>query len=36
MHDVKNDLIAGHYHAYGSPLAMQFLNAKVTRDQSEA
>jgi hypothetical protein len=35
MHDAKNDLIAGHYHSRGSPAALQFRNAKVTRDQRE-
>jgi len=35
LHEIKNDLIAGHHHAYGSPPAMQFLNAKVARDQRE-
>ena len=32
LHEIENDLIAGHYHAYGSPPAMQFLNATVTRN----
>ena len=33
LHEIENDLIAGHYHSHGSPPAMQFLNAKVARDQ---
>jgi hypothetical protein len=33
LHEIENDLIAGHYHSHGSPPAMQFRNAKVTRDQ---
>ena len=33
LHEIENDLIAGHYHAYGSPPAMQFSNAKVARAQ---
>jgi len=33
LHEIENDLIAGHYHAYGSPPAMQFRNANVARAQ---
>jgi hypothetical protein len=28
-HEIKNDLIAGHYHSLGNPPTMQFRNAKV-------
>jgi len=31
LHEIENDLIAGHYHSHRSPPAMQFRNAKVTR-----
>ena len=31
LHEIENDLIAGHYHSHGSPPAMQFRNTKVTR-----
>jgi hypothetical protein len=33
LHELENDLIAGHYHSHQSPPAMQFLNATVTRNQ---
>ena len=33
LHEIENDLIAGHYHLHGSPSVMQFHNTKVTRDQ---
>jgi hypothetical protein len=33
LHEIENDLIAGHYHFHGSPPAMQFRNTKVARDQ---
>ena len=33
LHEIENDLIAGHYHPHGSPPAMQFRDTKVPRDQ---
>jgi hypothetical protein len=33
LHEIENDLIAGHYHSHGSPPVMQFRNTKVARDQ---
>ena len=33
LHEIKNDLIAGHYHLHGTPPAMQFRNTKIARDQ---
>jgi hypothetical protein len=33
LHEVENDLIAGHHHLNGSPPAMQFRNLEVARDQ---
>ena len=36
LHEIENDLIAGHYHSHRSPPAMQFSNAKLARDQREA
>jgi len=35
LHEIENDLIAGHYHLHGSPPAIQFRNTKVARDQRE-
>ena len=35
LYEIENDLIAGHHHLHGSPPAMKFRNAKVTRDQRE-
>jgi hypothetical protein len=34
LHEIENDLIAGHYHLHGSPQAMQFRNTKVARAQA--
>jgi hypothetical protein len=31
--EAKNDLIAGHCHLHGSPPALQFRNAKVSKDR---
>jgi hypothetical protein len=36
LHEIENDLSAGHFHLHGSPPALQFRNAKVDRDQREA
>ena len=35
LHEIENDLIAGHYHSNGSRADMQFGNAKMDRDQRE-
>jgi hypothetical protein len=34
LHEIENDLIAGHYHSHGSPPPMQFSNVKVARAQT--
>ena len=36
LHRIENDLLAGRYYSHGSPPAMQFLNATVTRNQRVA